>query len=130
MDELQRAIEQLFGRMTGPLYFRLILQPIMATVLAIRAGLRDERENRSAFFWEVVSNPEERRRLLHSAWKDVGRVIILAVVIDTVYQVWVLKSFYLLQALIVTFLLSVFPYILIRGPVTRFTRKLKSSGSE
>lgn len=42
-----RAIEQLLGRASGPLHLRLVIQPIMATILAIRAGLRDAREGQS-----------------------------------------------------------------------------------
>jgi hypothetical protein len=45
MDELHRAIGQLMERIGGPLSFRLLLQPIMAIALAIRAGVRDAREN-------------------------------------------------------------------------------------
>ena len=39
-ESLTRGVEQLLGRASGPLHFRLILQPIVATALAIRAGLR------------------------------------------------------------------------------------------
>lgn len=125
-----RAIEQLFGRVTGPLSFRLILQPLVSITLAVRAGLKDARENKPAFLWEFVRTPGKRRQLLHSSWKDIGRVIIVAFVIDSVYQTVVLKFFYLLQAVIVTFLLAVVPYILFRGPVTRLSKKMKSPGSK
>jgi hypothetical protein len=123
LDELSRAIEQLFGRLNGPMYFRFILQPIMAIIIAVRAGIRDARQNKPAFLSEVVSNPAERRSLIHSAFKDVMMLLCVAIVLDTVYQFLVLKSFYLLQALIVAFVLGVVPYVLFRGPIRRILRR-------
>jgi hypothetical protein len=42
MEELLTRIwEMLIGREHGPLGFRVIIQPMVATFLAIRAGLRD-----------------------------------------------------------------------------------------
>ena len=46
-DTLERIWEHLIGRFTGPLTFRLILQPTMATLFAVRDGLRDARTGRS-----------------------------------------------------------------------------------
>ena len=42
-DTLARIWEHLVGRFTGPLTFRLLLQPIMSTLFAVRDGLRDSR---------------------------------------------------------------------------------------
>jgi hypothetical protein len=123
LDELSRAIEQLFDRLDGPMYFRFIMQPIMAIIIAVRAGIRDARQNKPAFLSEVVSNPAGRRSLIHSAFKDLMMLLCVAVVLDTVYQFLVLKSFYFVQALIVTFVLGVVPYILFRGPIRRILRK-------
>jgi hypothetical protein len=47
---LARVWENLAGRVGGTLTFRLILQPTMAAILAIRAGLKDAREVRPAYF--------------------------------------------------------------------------------
>jgi hypothetical protein len=124
MDEIQRITEQLFGRLTGPMYFRLLMQPIMSIALGIRAGLKDARENKPAFLWEVISNPIERKKLIHSGWRDLCRLFILALVLDTIYQVVVLKHFYILQALLVASVLAFVPYILTRGPVTRIYRRM------
>jgi hypothetical protein len=38
---LARIWEDLAARVTGPLHFRLLLQPAMATIFAIRDGIRD-----------------------------------------------------------------------------------------
>ena len=120
VEMLSRAVEQLLGRASGPLHFRLFIMPIVVTVLGIRAGLRDAREGRLAFSW--LRNSTERRRLLRSALKDIGRVFVIAVVLDTTYQVLVFRYFYILQMLVVAFGCAVLPYVVMRGIVTRLAR--------
>jgi hypothetical protein len=122
---IHRAVEQLLGRASGPLHFRLVLQPIVATVIAIRAGLKDARENQPAFFWTVLTDPAERQQLLQSGWKDLTKIFIVAMVLDAVYQLIELHAFYVIQALIVAIVLAVVPYVLVRGPVNRLKRLLK-----
>ena len=123
MEEvLSRMVENVFGRVEGPLTFRLILQPIMATFFAIRDGRRDARDGKVPYLWSVFTDPEHRRDLLREGWKSVGRVFILAVAIDAVYQFIVFRWFYPTEALIVAVVLAFVPYLLIRGPVTRLVR--------
>jgi hypothetical protein len=119
---LSRGVEQLLGRASGPLHFRLVIQPIVATILAVRAGLKDAREGQPAFLWTALTNPAERKRLASSGWKDIGKVFILAIVLDTVYQVLVLRGFHVVQTLIVAVGVALLPYVLLRGPVTRLAR--------
>ena len=111
------------GRLDGPMYFRFIMQPIMAIIIAIRAGVKDARENKPPFLAEVITNPKARRSLLHSAFKHLTVLLFIAVLLDVVYQLLVLKTFYLPQALIVAFVLGVVPYVLVRGPIRRILRK-------
>jgi hypothetical protein len=120
----ERGVEQLLGRAGGPLHFRLVIQPIVASVIAIRAGLKDAREGKPAFFWTLLTNSAERQILLRSGWKDIGKIFVVAFVLDTGYQVFVLRTFYLVQAFIVAVVLAIVPYVLFRGPVTRLARRL------
>ncbi len=103
--------------------------PLVATFLAVRAGLKDAREGQPAFLWAIVTSPAERRRLFRSVAKDVGRIFIVAVVMDTTYQLLVLRAFYPVQVLIVAVACALVPYFLIRGPVTRLTRGLYKNQS-
>ncbi len=120
MDELlARFWEHLGGRIGGPLTFRLILQPVMAGLLAIRAGLADARAGRPAYFWTILTDPADRRGLLREGWKAVAKIFILAVAIDVVYQLIVFRWIYMGEVLLVAFLLACVPYLLIRGPVNR-----------
>ncbi len=118
-DLLTRLWENLGGRIGGPLTFRLILQPLVAAALAIRAGLLDARTGRQPYFWTILTNPAHRRDLLREGWKAVANVFAVAVVIDVAYQLIVFRWVYPGEVLIVAFLLACVPYLLIRGPANR-----------
>jgi hypothetical protein len=130
MDELiARGWEGLMARIGGPMTFRLILQPLMATLLAVRAGLKDAREGRPPYFWTLVTDSAQRLDLLREGWRSIARVFILAVVMDLIYEWLVGRRFYPLETLIVAIVLAVLPYLLLRGPVNRFARRLWRSKS-
>ena len=128
MDELfTRIWENLGGRITGPMSFRLLMQPTVAAILAIRAGLQDARSGRPAYFWTILTtDPAQRRELLREGWKAVTKVFCLAIVLDVIYQIIALRWVYPLETLLVAFLLACVPYLLIRGPVNRLFRSRPS----
>jgi hypothetical protein len=126
MEEvLTRLWNDLTGRIGGPMSFRLLLQPAMALIFAARDGLKDAREGRPAYFYSLFTDPENRRSRLREAFKAVSRIFALAIIMDLIYQVIVLRWFYPLEALIVAFVLAFLPYILLRGPANRIARFLK-----
>jgi hypothetical protein len=84
--------------------------------------LKDAKEGRPPYFWAIFTHPAERWQLLRDGWKSVGRVFILAIVIDAVYQFIVCRCFYPGEALIVAFVLAIVPYLLVRGPVNRIRK--------
>lgn len=112
-------------RTTGPLKFRFILQPSVAILLAIRSGLKDSRLGRPAFFWKFCVDPAKRTQLLRSCWKSIGRLFILAFVLDCIYQVIATHRIHFYGALIVAIVLAVVPYVLVRGPVNRIATNLR-----
>jgi hypothetical protein len=118
-DVLARAWENLGGRIGGPLSFRLILQPMVAAILAVKAGLQDARDHRPAYFWTILTNADSRNELLREGWKAVAKIFVLAIVIDLAYQIVVFRWVYPGELLIIAFLLACAPYLLIRGPVNR-----------
>ena len=122
-EALRRGWENLIGRSDGPMTFRLIMQPAMAVLLAIRAGLHDAREGQPPFLWTVFSHPGRRHELLRQAWDDVGNVFILALVLDSIYQVIVHSGIYALELLLTATILALVPYVIVRGPVTRLARR-------
>jgi hypothetical protein len=58
-----------------------------------------------------------------------GRVFALAVVLDVVYQLYVLHFVYPLQSIAVAFLLAIVPYLILRGLVTRAARAMGHGAS-
>jgi len=110
-------------RFTGPMNFRLILQPLVATVLAVRAGLKDARENRPPYLSTLISDPSQRRGLLLEGWKSIAKVFVMAIIIDLVYQYLVDGSVSVLEALGIAAILAIVPYALFRGPVSRIASR-------
>ena len=114
-----QALGQLLERPTGPFHMRFVLQPFVASVIAVRAGLRDASRREPPYFWSVVFEPSRRRSCLKSGWQDVGRVFLVALMLDGGYQLYVFGALHPLQALIVATVLAIVPYLALRGPTTR-----------
>jgi hypothetical protein len=123
MEEIwHRYIESLFARLDGPLHFRLIVQPTMAAIFAVIDGVKDAKLGRPAYFWAVVSNPEQRKELIKVGWKRIGKIFILAVILDVIYQLKVTHWVYPGETLTVAILLAIVPYLVLRGPINRLVR--------
>ena len=120
-DVVARMWTDLIGRISGPMSFRIILQPVMAILLAVRDGLADARAGRPPYLWTIFHN-ERDRQLLISDWRAIGRVIALAIVMDAIYQWQVFGRFYPLELVNVVLLLAVVPYLLWRGVLNRLLR--------
>jgi hypothetical protein len=131
MDYLfSREWQDLLARADGFMTFRLIVQPAIATLLALRAGLMDARQGRTPFGWAVVSDPAHRLYLMRQGWKDVGRVFMLALILDVIYQVIVLHWIFPEELLIVAILLAMVPYCLVRGPANRIAVRIHPGRSD
>ena len=123
MDNMwERIGSQLVARISGPMKFRLVLQPVMASFFAIRAGLADARAGKPPYFWALLSDPGQREDMIKDGWKSVGKVFVLAFVLDVVYQIIVLRFVYPGEAIIVAFVLAIAPYLILRGVATRVAR--------
>jgi hypothetical protein len=119
-------MENIVGRVHGPMNFRLLLQPLMAILFAARDGRKDAREGKAPYAWALFTNPGHRREMLRSGWKSVGKIFIIALVLDAVYQYIAVKWFYPVEALLVAAMLALLPYLLLRGPINRlFSGKTK-----
>ena len=122
-DIVSRFFGNLVERVTGPLHFRLILQPLVAIYLATRDGLKDARLGRPIYGWSVLFNRGERAELVRQGWGRIAKVFIMAVAIDCIYQIIAEKWIYIGEALVVAAILAVVPYLLIRGPINRLARR-------
>jgi hypothetical protein len=122
-DVWLRFAENMVNRVSGPMKFRLVLQPTMAALLAIRSGLKDARAGKPPYFWTIATDPTARAELLKDGWKSVGKVFVLALALDVVYQFLELRFVYPGEALIVALLLAIVPYLILRGLVTRLVSR-------
>jgi hypothetical protein len=128
MDDIwARVGSQLLARVSGPMKFRLVLQPAMAAFFAIRAGLADARAGKPLYFWALLWDHGQRVEMLKDGWKSVGRVFILALVLDVVYQLIVLHTVYPGEMLIVAIILAIVPYLIVRGLTNRLARRKAAS---
>jgi hypothetical protein len=125
MSVLHRIVLNLFARLDGPLHFRLIVQPLMAITFAVIGGIKDAKDGKPAYFWALLFTPGYRKELMKDGWKAVGKIFILAVILDVIYQLKVHSTVYPGETIIVAFVLAIVPYLLVRGPVNRIVRLLK-----
>ena len=122
-DFLARLYDGIVARLHGPMKFRLVIQPLVAAIFAIRAGLADARTGRPAFLWGLFTHPEQRGTMLKSGFKDVAKVFTMATVMDLIYQFIIDRHVHVVSALILAAVLCFIPYLLLRGPVNRLARR-------
>jgi hypothetical protein len=101
---------------------RLYIQPVMSTIFAVRDGMKDARANRDPYFWGLFIHPDRRAAMLRDGWRSVGKIFILAIILDVAYQIIVLRALRPVEGLIVAAVLALVPYLLVRGPVNRLLR--------
>lgn len=119
---LERIWQNLLERPGGPMTFRFVLQPIMATIAALVDGVKDARNGRNPYFWTILTDPTKRGSRLHEGLIATARVILLGLCMDLIYQFIVFDTFHPAEAVIIAGLLAFVPYLLLRGPITRVAR--------
>ena len=71
-ETIARGWENFVDRLGGPMSFRFLMQPAMAIFFAVRAGIKDARQNNPTFLGCALSNPSSWRARMRLSWKDVG----------------------------------------------------------
>lgn len=117
-----RILQNIADRAGGPLSFRFILQPVMAAIAALRDGLTDAKTGRSPYLWTILTDPAKRGGGLKEGLISTARIILLGLIMDTIYQIFVLGTFFPGEAAIVALMLAFGPYLLLRGPIARVAR--------
>jgi hypothetical protein len=127
MEELfLRIWEILVERVSGPMWLRMVLQPAVAAFFAIRDGLKDAQDGRGPYFWQIFTDKGYRRDLIRDGWASIAKVFVMAMVMDTIYQLVVQRWIAPVEIVVVAFILAVVPYILLRGPINRIVSRLNS----
>jgi hypothetical protein len=122
-QSFDRLWDDILARPGGPMTFRFILQPAMAAIAALHDGVSDARLGRTPYLLAILRGVEPRGGRLWEGIIATARILILAVVMDAVYQWLVFKTFYLAQAAVIAILLAFVPYLLLRGPMERVARR-------
>jgi hypothetical protein len=125
MPTLQEFWQEITARPDGPLALRFYLQPVVATALALRDGIRDARGGRPPYLFTIVKDKAQRREFVRDGWRSIGKVFIIAVVLDLIYQIIVLKGLRPVEGLLIAVVLAIVPYALLRGPVNRIARRTR-----
>jgi hypothetical protein len=120
-----QILEHLVARLTGPMHFRLILQPLVAIALGIRDGLKDARAGRPPFVTDLIVRPEGRKRQLKQALKAISKPLIIAIILDAVAQYLMLGTIYPGAAVFVGVVIMAVPYSLARGLTNRIASSRK-----
>ena len=121
-DMITRGWENFLARPQGSLNFRFILQPTIAAILALRAGINDARNARPAYLWAAFTKPDYRAQLLHGGWMDIRTPFFVSAILDAIYQLIVHRFIYPLELLFTATFLALLPYFILRGPVNRIAR--------
>src|SRR5437763_5524886 len=124
-ETFTRAWNDLLARVSGPFHFRLFLQPLVASILAIRAGWSEAWAGRPIFFWTMVRESARAPTALRNMWALVGKVFLVAVALDVVYQLIVLQWIYPVQTLIVATMLALVPCLVVRAIGNRIVTAIR-----
>jgi hypothetical protein len=122
LDMIGRGWENFLARPNGSLSLRFYVQPTMASLLALRAGIQDARQGRQGYLWAILTRPERRLQLLHEGWRGAMTPFLLAIALDCIYQLMTVRFVYPLELLFTATLLALVPYALFRGLFNRLAR--------
>jgi hypothetical protein len=121
-DELQRLWRNIVARPGGPMTFRFVLQPTMASIAACRDGFADARSGRRPYLSAVLFGGEPHRAPLWEGLLSTARILILGLVMDVAYQLVFLEMFHPGESVVIAISLAFLPYALMRGPAARLGR--------
>ena len=88
-DMIARGWENFLSRPSGPLNFRFVIQPAIASIIAVRAGVKDAREGRPPYLWSAIFDSESRGEFLRFGWRDIRIPFLISIVLDVIYQIFV-----------------------------------------
>ena len=115
----RQFLEELPHRFTGPGRFRFILQPTLAILLGVRAGLADAREGNPPYLFGLLFDAGRRKELLRNGVPAISTLLALGIMMDVVFQLLIYKAVHPGVALLVGPIFICAPYALARSLTTR-----------
>ncbi|HRI86521.1 MAG TPA: hypothetical protein PK536_13845 [Ignavibacteria bacterium] len=115
-------IIQEFVRLSGPGSLRFILQPLISAFFGIKDGITDAKLGNDPFLISLF-NSDDRKAKIKEAVKSVGKVFIIAIILDVIFYYIISGTFAPLQSLLIGTTLVFIPYSIARGLANRIYRK-------
>lgn len=110
---------------SGPLKFRLILQPTIAVVIGARAGVRDAKSRAPPFIWSLLCRRVTGKVQLKTTLYHLAVPILIATMIDATEQMLMFGHIRPLSALAVGTALMSLPYAVARS----LSNRIRSGGN-
>jgi hypothetical protein len=107
------------GLLGGNFQIRLILQPLIGSLLGVRYGLRDAKRGRPPYFKAMVQHRGDRRARFKESLRDVVVPLCVAFILDSILQRMINHRIRPLVSLIVGGLLVYLPFMIFRGVTNR-----------
>jgi hypothetical protein len=111
--------EDLPRRLTGPGRFRFVVQPLVATLLGVRAGRRDAAARLPPFLLAVIAHPQHRRQVLAETARELANIVLVGILLDAVAQWLILGVSHPGAAVVVGPVLIALPYSVSRALANR-----------
>ena len=113
-------MDQVADRMSGPMSFRFIVQPLIAIFLfGLKDGWLDAKAGASPFIMDLLTNSEGRKRSLKTAFRRLLVPIIIGAILDGIAQYLIYGHIRPGVAVLVGALIMGVPYALARGITNR-----------
>lgn len=114
------SISEIWGSLLqGPGELRFFIQPVLALLLGIRDGRRDEKMGVPPYFLQLITGKGHRKQILSQGWKSITVSFLVAITLDSLLQIFALGIFRPLSALFAGVMLIALPYLLARGFANR-----------
>ncbi len=107
------------ARVTGPMGFRFIFQPLTAVILGIRDGISDAKAGRPPFLAGLIFKANSRKHLFNSACKALFIPVIFGSIFDAIAQWFLFGRVCLVPAILVGIFIMAIPYSFARGLTNR-----------
>ncbi len=117
-----RFLRHMVARLSGPGRLRFVFQPVAATLLGARDGVKDARAGAQPFLSALLFYRERKTGPLRSALASVRNLVCIAILLDVLTQFLMFRMVHPGAALLLGPVLIGLPYALTRALTNRAAR--------
>jgi len=118
-------VEGIIARLAGPMSLRLVIQPLMASLLGARDGIVDAKAGEPPFIFGLITDCDDRKAKLGSLFKSLSKAIIIAVVLEVMAQYLLFGQVHAIGVILYVFVFMIVPYSLVRAAANVIVTKRK-----